>query len=306
MKIAIIGRTQILFETMFMLKKEGYDISCILTSKEAPEYTKVSDDFKQIAKDWNIPFAKGAKILEHTEFLSSSNSDIALSLNYNGIIPQSIIDLFPMGILNAHGGDLPRYRGNACQAWAILNGEEKIGLCIHKMIGGELDSGDIIAKEFLKIDINTKVTQVWGWMSTSIPKLFLESVKKMSDNPSFVLEEQSKNSKEISRCFPLNPSDGLINWSKSSTQILRQINAHNKPYSGAFSSINKEKVIIWDAELVDIEYVYYAVPGQIIKIDEGYIQVACGEGQIKISLIEIDNSLITPDKYVKSIRTRFK
>ena len=87
MKIAIIGRTQILFETMFMLKKAGYDISCILTSKEAPEYTKVSDDFKQIAKDWNIPFAKGAKILEHTEFLSSSNSDIALSLNYNGMIP---------------------------------------------------------------------------------------------------------------------------------------------------------------------------------------------------------------------------
>ena len=79
-----------------------------------------------------------------------------------------------MGILNAHGGDLPRYRGNACQAWAILNGEEKIGLCIHKMIGGELDSGNIIAKEFLKIDINTKVTQVWGWMSTSIPKLFLK------------------------------------------------------------------------------------------------------------------------------------
>ena len=38
-----------------------------------------------------------------------------------------------------------RYRGNACQAWAILNGE-KISLCIHKMIGGELDSGDIITR----------------------------------------------------------------------------------------------------------------------------------------------------------------
>ena len=37
---------------------------------------------------------------------------------------QSTIDLFPLGIL-IHGGDLPKYRGNACQAWAIINGEEK-------------------------------------------------------------------------------------------------------------------------------------------------------------------------------------
>ena len=58
---------------------------------------------------------------------------------------------------NAHGGDLPRYRGNACQAWAIINGENKIGLCIHKMIGGELDISDIIARDFLKIDLGTKL-----------------------------------------------------------------------------------------------------------------------------------------------------
>ena len=105
--------------------------------------------------------------------------DIGISMNYPGIIPQSVIDCFPLGVLNAHGGDLPRYRGNACQAWAILNGEERVGLCIHKMIGGELDSGDIIAREFLQIDINTSITEVWHSMSRRIPSLFLESVKKI-------------------------------------------------------------------------------------------------------------------------------
>ena len=38
---------------------------------------------------------------------------------------EEVIDFFELGILNAHGGDLPRYRGNACQAWAIINGEER-------------------------------------------------------------------------------------------------------------------------------------------------------------------------------------
>ena len=46
-----------------------------------------------------------------------------------------VISIFTLGILNAHGGDLPRYRGNACQAWAIINGEEKtyVGYSLKKI-----------------------------------------------------------------------------------------------------------------------------------------------------------------------------
>ena len=143
MKIAIIGRTELLYDTALRLKNAGHDIVCILTAKEAPEYTRKASDFRQLASDWGIPFTQGPKILEHEDFLKSAPADIAVSINYTGVVPQAVIDTYPLGILNAHGGDLPRYRGNACQAWAILNGEERIGLCIHKMIGGELDSGDI-------------------------------------------------------------------------------------------------------------------------------------------------------------------
>lgn len=120
--------------------------------------------------------------------LKKTKADIAISMNYTGIIPDSVTDLFPYGILNAHGGNLPRYRGNACQAWAILNGEDKIGLCVYKMVGGELDSGDIIARDYLPIDHNTKVTKIWGWMRDRVPTLMLAAVQQLSVDPSFFLE----------------------------------------------------------------------------------------------------------------------
>ena len=44
MKIAIIGRTEILYETALMLRAAGHSIVFILTAKEAPEYTRKSDD----------------------------------------------------------------------------------------------------------------------------------------------------------------------------------------------------------------------------------------------------------------------
>jgi len=209
-----------------------------------------------------------------------------------------------MGILNAHGGDLPRYRGNACQAWAIINGEDKVGLCIHKMIGGELDSGDIIARDFLKINIETKVGDIWNWMKKEIPILFLNAIESLEKNPKFIIEEQDKNIKNAHRCYPRLPEDGKINWRDSSETIIRLINASNKPYPGAFCNYDDQKLIIWNASIKNDNEVFNAIPGQITNISKGYIEVATGDGKIKINLIEYKSEVITPDKIIKSIRRR--
>jgi len=123
-------------------------------------------------------------------------------LTIRELFPSLLSNCFPLGILNAHGGDLTRYRGNACQAWAILNGEERIGLCVHKMQGGELDSGDIITRDYLPIDYTTKITKVWDWMTERVPILMLEAVEQLSKDSSYVLEQQSADPQDALRCYP--------------------------------------------------------------------------------------------------------
>ena len=209
-----------------------------------------------------------------------------------------------MGILNAHGGDLPKYRGNACQAWAILNGEERIGLCIHKMIGGELDSGDIIARDYIEIDSKTKITRVWDWMLKNTPVLMEQSVKRLEEDSSYVLEVQSKDPKDALRCYPRRPEDGRICWSKSATDTLRLINASNRPYAGAFCQYEEKKIIIWDAELVEDQEFFCAVPGQVTKIGDGFFEIACGTGKLRILSIEYEEQIIKPDSLIRSIRSR--
>ena len=210
MKIAIIGRSEVLYDTALELMNMGHEIVCILTAKEAPEYTRTAQDYRELAQKWGIPFSQGPKISEQKEFLSGTLADIAVSINYTGVVPQSVIDLFPMGVLNAHGGDLPRYRGNACQAWAIINGEKKIGLCVHKMIGNELDSGDIIARDYLPIGINTKIGEVWAWIVSQTPKLMVEAINNLTIDSNYILERQSKDIKSALRCYPRKPEDGRI------------------------------------------------------------------------------------------------
>ena len=305
MRVAIIGRSEVLYDTTLLLHNAGHKIVCILTSKEAPEYTRTAADFFKLANKLKVPFEQGPKITEYADFFKKSKADIAVSMNYTGVLPQSIIDQFPLGVLNAHGGDLPKYRGNACQAWAILNGEQRIGLCIHKMIGGELDSGDIIARDYLSIDHSIKVNRVWEWMLLRTPQLMLEALQLLDTDSNYVLEKQSKDLAQALRCYPRKPEDGRIDWNQSAINIIRLINASNKPYAGAFCEFEGEKLIIWDAELVSDGEVFFAVPGQITKIGDGFIEVACKDRKIAISTCEKNGIIYKPSTFIRSIRKRF-
>lgn len=307
MRVAVIGRTEILYETALLISNAGHEIVCIITSKEAPEYTRTAQDFRSLSEEWGIPFAEGSKIIEHADLLRNSQAEIAVSMNYTGIFPKSVIDIFPLGVLNAHGGDLPRYRGNACQAWAILNGEERIAMCIHKMIGDELDSGDIISRDYMQIDRTTKVTHTWEWMRQRTPELMLEAIEKLKQSPSNILEAQSKHPKDALRCYPRLPEDGRIDWNQPAIQILRLINASNRPYSGAFCNFEDKRMRIWDAALVEDEEVYFAISGQVTAISEDFIEVACGSGKLKIYRAQLDDgNESSPSRFITSIRKRLK
>jgi len=305
MRIAIIGRSEVLFATAEHLRKEGHEIFLIVTAKEAPEYTKTSTDFRLLAESWGVSYIHTPHVEEAINLISSLQLDIGVSFNYPGIIPQSVIDLFSLGILNAHGGDLPRYRGNACQAWAILNGETQVGLCVHRMIGGELDSGDIVTRDYFSINLNTKVTIILQWINQRIPQLFSEAIAKLASDNSYVLECQSADPKDSLRCYPRKPQDGRIDWYRSNVEILRLINASNKPYSGAFCEFEGEKLIIWDAILAPYEN-FLAVPGQVTAIKENYVEVACGLGKLRLQYIEYLGKTGLPKIFFHSLRQRLE
>lgn len=309
MRVAIIGRTEILYETAELFTKRGHEIALIVTAKAAPEYTRTEEDFKVLADRLHAPFVHTARIAETAEAIRAlSPVDIGVSMNYPCVIPSEVIDLFPLGILNAHGGDLPRYRGNACQAWAILNGEERVGLCIHKMVGGELDSGDIIVRDYYSLTSETTITEVYGWMASRTPHLFVQALDLLAADPAYVLERQSRNPADALRCYPRTPEDGYIDWNQSAVKILRLINASTKPYAGAFTYHKGTRVRVWSARMGVLPCPSCFVPGQVLwKNDDGSVAVGAGDSGVLL-LDEVQKEGLEPCRaaeMVGSLRERF-
>lgn len=304
--IIAIGRSGYLFDSIVYLGKSGYKIKAIITDDAYDEYAVNVNDFKSLAKDIGCDLYTGKDIYsdEIKHIISSYNIKCAISVNWRFILPQSFLKLFEYGIINFHLGSLPDYKGNATANWAIINGEKEIYASIHKM-DFELDSGDIIARKLIPIGPDSYIDEIIKHAEKIVPGLFEESLQKLFDSPSYYLKKGSLNG---SRCFPRLPEDSYINWDKDLQSIYRLIRASSRPFSGAYSFSESDKIIIWRAKPYSFENRFFAIPGHIIKLikSSGNIVVACNDGMIEIEEIEFQGKIIKPMDIFNSIRVRLK
>jgi len=307
MKIVAIGRSEWLFNSITTLMENGHSIVGIVTSVGSEEYQIQSDDFVAFAMFNNIPFLLSHNNSEISKFLFNLDQfDIGISVNHKTILNSEVLNLFPNGVLNFHGGDLPRYKGNAAQVWAILNGEKQIGFCVHRMIADEIDSGPIISRSYFLLELETKIGDIYKWMGKKAPEMFLESISKLEFNKHFELEAASSNIRPH-RCYSRRPEDARIVWDKKAIEILRMINASGPPFKGAYCYYGDSLLRILDAEIYEHNEDISAIPGQIIDIASDKIVIACGVNEtICISKIVVDTSPegLLLDKFFTSTRSR--
>lgn len=270
MRVAFLGRTQMLMKTIELFENSEHTIVGIGTCRAAKEYLVDENDFKNKAKELDVPFFCNSRINspEIQEILISMQADIAISINWLTIIQNSTIQLFPYGILNGHPGDLPRYRGNACPNWAIINGEEKIGLAVHFMESDSLDSGDIVIKKYISITEDTTIGNIYSQMEFLFPIMFLQAIKKIEQTGNNAGIPQSRRREDILRCYPRIPSDSYINWDKNCVEIDRLIKASGYPFQGAYTFLNgTEKIYIQKAKISQYEFPSVVMNGQVVFRD---------------------------------------
>ena len=172
MKIGFMGRTKMLADTIdsVMLAKD-LEVAFIWTSKDEAYYDYDWKRFEATAKEIGCPFIYSPCLDESKNI---PNADVVISVNFVNLIPSWFLSRFKHGVLNAHPGDLPRYKGNACPNWAILNAEDNVVLIIHQM-EESLDSGPIFCKSKFKLEKDTYIGEIYTWLSSEVPKLFLKA-----------------------------------------------------------------------------------------------------------------------------------
>jgi len=312
MKIGIIGRHQSLYNSITALADQGYQIGSIITSPAPPEYSCKEKDFEELANKLNIPFLLTDHLNDPLVSEMCRGLDLGISINWGTMISSDVLNLFKLGILNVHAGDLPKYRGNAAPNWAIINEEKSIVLLSHFMEDESLDCGRIISQEHLDLTDNTTIKEIYAWMEQSTPILLLNTVKKLSVDPNAHIKTADAASPDSFRCYPRLPEDGFIDWNSPVAKIHNLIRASGEPFTGAYTYhvSNKElkKLIILESRIVADHTKDIAVAGHVIKNNptSGESFIKCHDGILALlrCRYEGETASFLPGQRWKSIRMR--
>ncbi len=311
MRVLAIGRSEYLFEAIKRISG-FHQIVAIVTGPAAPESIVTELDFESLAKDLGCGYLYAERIDDQLlSFCSKVEPDVGISVNWMSVIGESFLDIFPKGVLNAHCGDLPFYRGNAVLNWALVRGEKEIFVSVHSMMPGELDVGDIYAQCSFSIGDEDNVGRLVEKVGEVIPFAYELALKNLEEDRCL-----RKFSEVIERggfrCYPRLPVDGCIDWSRSAVEIDRLVRASAAPYPGAFTALFHNgilhKLSVWKTRVVCVSTQDVGVPGHVVLNDRisGETHVYTGEGILALQSVQwVGGETFKPGQYFKSIRMRF-
>lgn len=289
LKVGVLGRTEMLLGAARQIEADGHRIAIVATCKPSDHEQTSEREFEQLAAQAGAPFFRHRELYsaEALAILKALDCDVAVSMNWLTLIPAAVRNCFRLGVLNAHPGDLPRFKGNACPNWAIISGEARVGLTIHQMVE-ELDAGPIAIKRSFDLEPDRTIGEVYAWLRQEVPSAFREVVMAAATG-SLDFTPQPDDPTLSLRCYPRRPEDARLDWSRPVAELLRLVRASGTPFGGAFTTLeSKQKVTIWRASLHVSTEPFLATPGQVAHAVEGDPVIAGRDGYIRLLDIAMD------------------
>ncbi|HEV8356796.1 MAG TPA: methionyl-tRNA formyltransferase [Gemmatimonadales bacterium] len=302
MRLAAFGRGPVLRDTVRLLHTHGHTIAVLALARENTESTLTPEDWASTAHLLGTQLVVPLSTAALTEALRASGAHLGVSVNWPFRLRLETLAALPGGILNVHGGDLPRYRGNAPFAWAILQGEATAGFTVHLMDEG-LDTGPIVLQRQVPILPETHVGDLLRALAATAPEMMVEAVDGLSSGR---LVGRAQVGTGL-RCYPRRPEDGRIVWSQPAERLERLVRASSEPYAGAFADWCGQRLLVWRAGAVPWPTPALAVPGQVVARDpsRGEASAATGEGLLVLRRVSLTGGAIVPaTDLLRSVQTR--
>jgi methionyl-tRNA formyltransferase len=238
MKFAYFGTPYVASDTLALLAQHGYVPACVVTSADAPSgrgQHLTPSPTKLWAQANNIPVLTPEKLDEEFQSqIKAYDCEYAIVVAYGKIIPQTIIDMFPRGILNIHYSLLPKYRGASPVESALLHGETTTGVAIQRMVY-ELDAGDILALKEVPIQPDETTRELRPRLITIGAELLINTLPSFEDG-SIGMTPQDHS--QATRCKKIKKEDGLLDLSADAQTNWNKYRAYAES-PGTYFFVNK-------------------------------------------------------------------
>ena len=226
---------------------------------------------KTAAMEHGVPVVQPARLRDPgwPERLAEHAADVAVVVAFGQLLPPAVLDVPARGSINVHASLLPRYRGAAPVAWAIIRGERETGVTTFQMDPG-MDTGPLLLQRSTPIAAEETAGDLARRLAALGAEILLETLDRLD-----VLTPRAQDSDAATLAPRLRKEDGVLDWSEPAPALAARIRGVN-PWPGAATLAPGGRLLIWRAR---------AIPGRgepgVLTAVGGQLAVGTGAGLLE-------------------------
>lgn len=235
MRVVFMGTPEFAVPSLEQLLLNHYRVVAVYTQPDKPAgrgRTLVPSPVKKVALAWELPVVQPASLkdAEAVRQLADFKPEVIIVAAFGQILPPPVLDIPRHSCINIHASRLPRYRGAAPVAAAILAGDEFTAISLMLMEKG-LDTGPVLAQAQIPISPSDTTGSLTAKLSRIAAPLLLEILPRWLRGE---LTPRPQNDAEATFCAPIAKEEGEIDWNQPAVELWRRVRAF-QPWPGCYT-----------------------------------------------------------------------
>ena len=234
---------------------------------------------------------------EAREQLRALQPDLMVVVAYGLLLPPKVLEIPRHGCWNVHASLLPRWRGAAPIQRAIQAGDTESGVCLMQMEQG-LDTGPVLLSLATPIGPQDTGGQLHDRLSELGAQVLADGLGLLRAGIRPVARPQPEQG--VVYAHKLDKHEARLDWSLPASTLANTVRAFN-PWPVAEAVLGGERVRIHGAVALPLSH--SAAPGSVLVASRDGIDVACGEGALRIRTLQREGGkVITAADYLNARR----
>ncbi len=212
--------------------------------------------------------------------LAELKAEVAVVAAFGQILPKAVLDVPTRGSINVHASLLPRYRGAAPIAWAIIRGESETGITTFQMDPG-MDTGDVLLQGATAIGPQETAGELSARLAKLGAKVLLETLARLDS-----IAPTPQDHTAATLAPRLKKEDGWLRLGEPARELVNRVRGCN-PWPGAALSTPAGRLLVWRA--VAVPHATSVPPGTLVASGPGAICIATGQGLLLPVQVQPEN-----------------